>query len=103
MEIPIHTERSLHSFKTKKIPTPNTVHTQGKGPTITAEHLRSSGDVSVHTQGASYSRKPSSHYHTKEGLISTKWLLNQKCIGEPELCLRSDAPTPDRQGTTTAN
>ena len=30
-------------------------------------------------------------------------LINQKCIGEPELCSRSDAPMPDRQGTTTTN
>ena len=26
-------------------------------------------------------------------------LINPKCIGELELCLRSDAPTSDRQGT----
>ena len=30
-------------------------------------------------------------------------LINPKCIGEPELCLRSDAPTSERQGTATAN
>ena len=30
-------------------------------------------------------------------------LINQKCIGEPGLCLRSDAPMSERQGTTTAN
>ena len=30
-------------------------------------------------------------------------LINPKCIGEPELCSRSDAPTSDRQGTATAN
>ena len=32
-----------------------------------------------------------------------KQLLKPKCIGEPELCSRSDAPMSDRQGTTTAN
>ena len=26
-------------------------------------------------------------------------LINPECIGEPELCSRSDAPTSDRQGT----
>ena len=30
-------------------------------------------------------------------------LINPKCIGEPELCSRSDAQTLDRQGTVTAN
>ena len=30
-------------------------------------------------------------------------LINPKCIGEPELCSRSDAPMSDRQGTITAN
>ena len=30
-------------------------------------------------------------------------LINPKCIGEPELCSRSDAPTSERQGTATAN
>ena len=30
-------------------------------------------------------------------------LINPKCIGEPELCSRSDAPMSERQGTTTAN
>ena len=30
-------------------------------------------------------------------------LINPKCIGEPELSSRSDAPMSDRQGTTTAN
>ena len=30
-------------------------------------------------------------------------LINPKCIGGPGLCSRSDAPTSDRQGTTTAN
>ena len=27
-------------------------------------------------------------------------LINPKCIGEPELCSRSDAPMSERQGTT---
>ena len=37
------------------------------------------------------------------------WIMQEngtdqpKCIGEPELCSRSDAPTSDRQGTATAN
>ena len=66
VEIPTrNTESSLHSFKTIKTPTSgcSTMHTQGEGPgpTPTAKHLRSLGDVSVHTQGASYSHKPSSH------------------------------------------
>ena len=30
-------------------------------------------------------------------------LINPKCIGEPELCSRSDAPMSERQGTVTAN
>ena len=30
-------------------------------------------------------------------------IIKPKCIGEPELCSRSDAPTSDRQGTTTVN
>ena len=30
-------------------------------------------------------------------------LINPKCIGELELCSRSDALTSDRQGTATAN
>ena len=30
-------------------------------------------------------------------------LINPKCIGEPELGSRSDAPTSERQGTATAN
>ena len=30
-------------------------------------------------------------------------LINPKCIGEPELCSRSDAPMSERQGTATAN
>ena len=30
-------------------------------------------------------------------------LISPKCIGEPELCSRSEAPMSDRQGTTTAN
>ena len=30
-------------------------------------------------------------------------LINPKCVGEPELCSRSDAPMSERQGTTTAN
>ena len=30
-------------------------------------------------------------------------LINPECIGGPGLCSRSDAPMPDRQGTTTAN
>ena len=30
-------------------------------------------------------------------------LINPECIGEPGLCSRSDAPTSERQGTTTAN
>ena len=37
------------------------------------------------------------------------WIMQEngtdhpKCIGEPELCSRSDAPMSDRQGTATAN
>ena len=30
-------------------------------------------------------------------------LINPKCIGEPELCSRSDAPMSERQGTAAAN
>ena len=30
-------------------------------------------------------------------------LINPKCIGEPELCSRSDAPMSDSKGTATAN
>ena len=30
-------------------------------------------------------------------------LINPKCIGEPELCSRSDAPMSERQSTATAN
>ena len=30
-------------------------------------------------------------------------LINPECIGGPGLCSRSDPPTSDRQGTTTAN
>ena len=39
----------------------------------------------------------------KSRLISAEWLLYPECIGGPGLCSRSDAPTSDRQGTTTAN
>ena len=57
------------------------MHTQGEGPgpTPTAKHLRSSEDVSVYTQGAGYSRKPSSHlYHAKERLIQCKMVIKPK-------------------------
>ena len=81
VEIPTCTKRSPHSFKTTETPTPtngqqhcftnvparNTVYTQGEGPgpTSTAEHLRSPGDVPVHTQRTLhpelYSRQPMYH------------------------------------------
>ena len=39
----------------------------------------------------------------KRKVDQCKMIIKPKCIGEPELCSRSDALTSDRQGTTTAN